>query len=173
MWFWWRGSTCNQAHIFLLMLSASHEEQSLPWGILVLFYIWAHKISSWKYPIIWRPVPPAFSRARFSLVAQACPTLCNPRDCIPCLISALHPELLFRPCWKSAAAAEHKLILVEVDGKCPWWVPMCSWPCGEKNGFQLLVIYLFHPMVINFDFAKNTMGNCYMDRGMDYSVALL
>ena len=40
MWFWWRGSTCNQAHIFaegLMRVTASHKEQMLPWRNLVLF----------------------------------------------------------------------------------------------------------------------------------------
>ena len=33
----------------------------------------------------------------------------------------------FRECWSSAAAAAHDLILVEVDGKHPGQVPICSW----------------------------------------------
>ena len=30
MWFWWRGSTCNQAHVFLQKVSDSH---GLPWWL--------------------------------------------------------------------------------------------------------------------------------------------
>ena len=58
---------------------------------------WAHKISSWEYVTIWRPVLPVF-------LAQRCRT------------SALHPELLQ---WvlRSAATAARDLILAEVDGK--------------------------------------------------------
>ena len=41
-----------------------------------------------------------------------------------CLIPALHLELLSGGCWKPAA---HDLILVEVDDKYPWEVPICSW----------------------------------------------
>ena len=33
----------------------------------------------------------------------------------------------FRGCWKSAAAAAYDLILVEVDGKWQWQVPVRSW----------------------------------------------
>ena len=37
------------------------------------------------------------------------------------------PWTLFSGCWRSAAAAAHDLILVEVGGKHPWQVPICSW----------------------------------------------
>lgn len=40
-----------------------------------------------------------------------------PHSCSP-------PWTSFRGCWKSAA---HNLILVEVDDKHPWEVPICSW----------------------------------------------
>ena len=49
---------------------AGHEEQTSPWRILVHFLDmkgyknWAHKISSWKYLVIWRPVLPVFPRAQ-------------------------------------------------------------------------------------------------------------
>ena len=33
----------------------------------------------------------------------------------------------FKGCWKSAAAAKHDLIFVEVDGKHPQQVPVCDW----------------------------------------------
>ena len=59
---------------------------------------WAHKIGSWKYLIIWRPVVPVFPRAE-------------------CLVSFLHLNS-FQRVWKSAAAAAPYLILVQVDGKC-------------------------------------------------------
>ena len=73
---------------------------------------WAHKISSWKYPIIWRPVLPVFPRHRV-------PHFCSP------------PWTPFRGIWKSAAAAAPDLILV--DGKCPWQVPICSWHFESQN----------------------------------------
>jgi len=74
---------------------------------------WAHKISSWKYLTIWRPVLP---------VSTSPPQHQHrgPHSCSP-------PWAPFRGCWKSAAAAAPDLILVEVDGKCPWQVTICSW----------------------------------------------
>ena len=60
---------------------------------------WAHKISSWVYlseDLSWQ-----FSWSR------------------ECLISSLYPHS-FRECWRSAVAAAHDLILLEVI----WQVPM-------------------------------------------------
>ena len=76
---------------------------------------WAHKIGSWKYLTIWRPVLPVFPRARSASF----------------LLSTWTP---FRGCWKSAAAAAHDLILVEVDGKCQWQMPIRSWQGFLKGG---------------------------------------
>ena len=58
---------------------------------------WVHRVSSWKYLTIWRPVLPVFPGA--------------PRFCSPLWIP-------FKGCWKSAAAVAHNLIFVEADGKC-------------------------------------------------------
>ena len=69
---------------------------------------WACKIISWKYLTIWRRVLPVFPRAQSASF----------------LISTLNS---FQGCWKSAAAAAHDLILVEVDAKCQWQVPIRSW----------------------------------------------
>ena len=78
-WFWERGSTHNQTHIFaegLLRVTISHKRQTPPWRNLVRrrrCKNWAPKISSWKYLTIWRPVLPVS---------------------LEHLISVLHPELL-------------------------------------------------------------------------------
>ena len=94
---------------------ASHEKQSSLWKMLVLFLgmgrykNWAHKIGSWKYWTIWRPVLPVFLPEH--RVSHFCSTHWTP----------------FRGYWRSAAAAAHNLILVEVDGKCPRQAPICSW----------------------------------------------
>ena len=85
----------------------------------------AHKIGSWKYLTIWRPVLPVFPRAQ------------------ECLISALHLELLSGSCWKSTAAAAHDLILVEVDGKCQWQVPICSWHLHYSDTQSVSWIFLW------------------------------
>ena len=61
---------------------------------------WAHKISSWEYLTIWRPVLPGFPWAQSASF----------------LLSTLN---FFRWCWRSAAAAACDLILVEGDGKHP------------------------------------------------------
>ena len=50
-----------------------------------------------------------------------------------CFISALHPELHSVVCWKSADAAAHDIILVEVDGKCQLVVDT-----GYKSSMPLL-----------------------------------
>ena len=41
------------------------------------------------------------------------------------------PWTLFKGYWKSAAGVVHDLILVEVDGKCPWKAPICTWHLDE------------------------------------------
>ena len=40
MWFWWRGGYVELNTWFLQKVSASYEEQTLPWRILVLSLIW-------------------------------------------------------------------------------------------------------------------------------------
>ena len=61
---------------------------------------WAHKISSWVYLTIWRPVLAVFLEQR-----------------VPHFF--FQPSIL-RECWRSAVAAAHDLILLEVI----WQVPM-------------------------------------------------
>ena len=61
---------------------------------------WAHKISSWEYLTIWRPVQPVVPEQRV-------PDFCSP------------PWTPFRRCWRSAATAEPDLTLVEVDSHVP------------------------------------------------------
>ena len=69
IWFWWRGIRAIR-HTFWQKVAASHEEQMSLLVVLVLFWIWedtrnwAHKIFSWKYLTIWRPVVPVFPRAQ-------------------------------------------------------------------------------------------------------------
>ena len=68
---------------------------------------WAHKISFWQYLTIQKPALPGFPGHR------------EPHLCFP-------PWTSFWGFWKPATAAAHNLILVEVDGKCPCQVPICS-----------------------------------------------
>ena len=66
---------------FFLQVSASQEEQMSPWSAFLdmrRYKNWAHKISSWEYLTLWRPVLPVFPSSTERL------------------ISALHPELLSR-----------------------------------------------------------------------------
>ena len=85
MWFWWKGRTCNQAHIFFFFcrrfLPATRVVITRKDFSVFFFFFnmrrdknWAHKINLQKYLIVWRP-------ASFSQSTE-------------CLISALHPELL-------------------------------------------------------------------------------
>ena len=69
---------------------------------------WAHKISYWEYLTIWKSALPVFPWAQSTSFP----------------LSTLNS---FRECWKSEAAAAHDLILVEVDGKQSWQVPICGW----------------------------------------------
>ena len=104
-WFWWRESTCDQAHIFLQKLSASlvkvtaiHKEWSPPRRMLVLFRIWGDEKN--------------LSEDLFCQFSQR----------RKCLISALQLEFLLGESWKSPAAAAHDLIPVAVDGNCQFVV---------------------------------------------------
>ena len=47
----------------------------------------------------------------------------------------------FRGCWKSVATSTHDLILVEVDSRCQWQVPICNW--------QQLTITLQNSLILN------------------------
>ena len=119
MWLWWRGSTCNQARIFQkvsvsLMKTLLVPRHSVTMKDFSAFLDrrrdknWAHKINSWEHLTIWRPVLPV---PHWTQSASF-------------LLSSLNS---FRGCWRSAAAAAHDLILVEVDGKHSWQVPVCRW----------------------------------------------
>ena len=69
----------SSTFFFFLQVFASHEEQMSPWSAFLdmrRYKNWAHKIGSWEYLTVWRPVLPVFpSSTEF-------------------LISSLHPELL-------------------------------------------------------------------------------
>ena len=128
-WFWWRGNTYSQAHIFsqkfspsLVMLllvrrNTRHHEGFGAFLDMRRYKNWDHKISSWKY-------------LAEDLSCQLFPHFCS------------QPWTLLGGCWRSAATAAHDLIIVEVDGKCPWQVSICSWHCpcdGTLLNFFLLL----------------------------------
>ena len=69
---------------------------------------WAHKIGSWLYLTIWRPVLPVFTRAQSASFQ----------------LSILNS---FQGVLKLVPAATYDLILVEADGKYQWQVPICGW----------------------------------------------
>ena len=110
MWFWWRGDTCNQAHIFPegfcwsqgTVITMKNFSAFLDMG---RYKNWAHKISSWKYLTAWRPVLPVFPLSTEHLIS---------------IVDS------FQVYWRLAAAEAHDSILVEVDGKYSWQVPICS-----------------------------------------------
>ena len=119
MWFWWRGSTCNQARIFLkasvsLMKTLLVTRNSVTMKDISVFpdmrrdKNWAQKISSWEHLMTWRPDLLVSPLSRESL------------------ISAFHPQLL-QGYWRPAAAAAHDSILMEVDDMHSWQGPVCSW----------------------------------------------
>ena len=99
-----KGEYMQSSRVFLQNVSASHKEQSSPWRILVFFRyeeiqeLGSHKVVSWKYLTIWRPVLPVFPWAQSTLF----------------LFSTLNS---FRQSRKSAAATVDDLILMEIDGK--------------------------------------------------------
>ena len=85
--FWWRGSTCNQAHIFQKVsislvkpfLVTSNRVTMKDFSTFLdvgRYKNWAHKSGYWEHLIIWRVARPVFPLST------------------KCLISALHSELL-------------------------------------------------------------------------------
>ena len=73
MWFWWRGSKTHmffwKVSISLMKLFASHEKQSSPCRVLVLFQIWGDTRIGlinrlWKRLTIWRLVLSVVPRAQ-------------------------------------------------------------------------------------------------------------
>ena len=123
VWFWWKGIHAVK-HLFFHKSSTSLVKLSLVMAVITMkdfsalldmrrYKNWAHKISSWKYLTIWRPaltvpVPAPQPQPRV-------PYFCSP------------PWTPFSGWRRPAAAATHDLTLVEVDGKCPWQVAICSW----------------------------------------------
>ena len=122
MWFWQRGNTCNQTHIFFVENFCWSHEASASWetpetivtmkDFIALLDMridknWAHKISSWEY---W---PSKDLSCKVPRVPSA-----------SFLLSTLNS---FKGCWRSAAAVALNLILVETDGKQPQQVPVCGW----------------------------------------------
>ena len=117
MWFWWRGTSYIQTHIFcrfllvswkllLVMRNRHYHEVFSAFLDMRRYKNWAHKISSWKYLTIWKPVLPfPFSPPPHSLSQHR----------VPHFFSSLWTP--FRGCWKSAAPSACDLILVEVDSK--------------------------------------------------------
>ena len=110
-WFWWRGSTCNQAHIFFA------EGFCWSWGATITmkdfsaflgmrkWKNWVHKISSWK-------------NLSEDLFRQVFPEHRGSYFCPP-------PWTPFKGCWKSAAVTVHDIILIEVaspNSKCQFVV---------------------------------------------------
>ena len=107
MWFQEEGIHAIKP-IFFQKISTSLMKLCLSWGTVITFKDfsafpnmrryknWAHKIGSWKRLTIWGSVFSVFPRA---------PHFRSP------------PWTPFRRCWRSAAAATHALILVEVDGR--------------------------------------------------------
>jgi len=98
-----------------MRLSASHKEQSSPWKILVLFYIWGDKIIG----LIKSTPENTYLKIYLS---SFLPKDRVPHFCFP-------PWTPFKYCWRSAAAAAHDLILVEGDGKCPFVVVVLVLSC--------------------------------------------
>ena len=117
LWFWWKGIYAIKQFFFFFFLqkvSCSHQEQLSPWKILVFFYIWRDiRIGLIKL------TPEITDHLRICSVSFSQST--------EYLISALLPWTRFRVHWESAAATVHDLMLIEVDGKCPWQAPICSW----------------------------------------------
>ena len=69
LWFWWRGSLCNQACIFAEGFCSSRGADVTMKEFSAFLDTrrctnWAYKISSWKYLTIWRPVLPVFPEHR-------------------------------------------------------------------------------------------------------------
>ena len=112
-----------------MTLSASHEEPSSLWKILMfILYIrryrnWVHKPAHENILTIWRSVLPDSP-----LPEQRVPHAWSP------------PWTPFWGYWKSAAAAAHNLILVELDGKCPWQMPICSWYEQGTKRFEIKAV---------------------------------
>ena len=82
----------------------------------VFLWVWedarigAHRIFTWKHPIIWRPGLLGFSQSRV-------PYLWSP------------PWTPFRGCWSPAACSGHDVIFVEAAGRCQLPVSRVpTWP---------------------------------------------
>ena len=128
MWFWWRGHTYNQAHIFCRRFLQISWESLLVTGAgstMKDFSIFLDtrkcknqtgETVSWEHLTMWKPV---------LLVLES----------IECLISALHLELLSGGVEGQHCSSAWDLIIVEVDGKCP---PVAdkSWEGGLLAGLQ-------------------------------------
>ena len=84
---------------------------------------WAHKPAPENILTIWRSVLPDFPTAW----AQSASFL----------ISTLNS---FQEVLKISSWAAHNWILVELDGKCPWQVPICSWHEQGTKRFEIKAV---------------------------------
>ena len=112
-------STCNQAHYSPLQISVSHEDQSSPWSILVLFETWGDT----RIGLIELTSDNVYLKTCSARFSQS----------TGCLIFSLHCELLSGVV---STAAAHDLIFAETDGKCQWQVPVCSWQQIEMKNIR-------------------------------------
>ena len=69
----------------------------------------------------------------------------------------------FRGCWRLTATAAHDLILVEVDGKCPWQVSVCNWH-GTRDHLVHNAWLMVREHTVNTNFlAPVSLGLCVHD----------
>ena len=67
----------------------------------------------------------------------------------------------FRGRWKSAAAAAHYLILVEVEGKWPLQVPICGWqPNIARCNTSLLYLFSIFSTTSSWYLCQLQIGTC-------------
>ena len=154
-----KGGICAIKYIFFFLVdslcqshesSASHEKPSSPWRILVYCYMkrykkWAYKITSWEY------LPEDLS----------CQFPASPDYRVPYFCSPSWAPL--RGCWRLTATAAHDLILVEVDGKCPWQVSVCNWH-GTRDHLVHNAWLMVREHTVNTNFlAPVSLGLCVHD----------
>ena len=105
-----KGKYLQSSTYFLQEPAATHKEQLSPWKIFVLFSVWGDAgtgLINWFL--------------KTSKYLETCSVSNSGAQRASFRLSTLSSSPWWG-CWKSAAAAAHGLILVEVDGKCQFVV---------------------------------------------------
>ena len=79
----------------------------------------------------------------------------------------------FRGCWNSIGVAANNLIFIEIEGKCPWQTPICSWQKTVQIFSELQVVLNGKLNMWSFISFVNTLDNILLFLSMLFQSLIL